>query len=99
MKTISWCSPSSKMDWPLQLDLNEVQVKLFASKNQHMMQLYCSRYLNNAYHFCRRSMGLCYAKPRFSELAKVLTNIAIEGARVILCTPDRATTGKHAYWR
>ena len=32
----------------LQVDLNEVQVELFASKEQHMMQLYCSRYLNNA---------------------------------------------------
>ena len=31
------------------VDLNEVQVELFASKEQHMMQLYCSRYLNNAY--------------------------------------------------
>ena len=26
----------------LQVDLNEVQVALFASKEQHMMQLYCS---------------------------------------------------------
>ena len=35
----------------LQVDLNEVQVELVASKEQHMMQLYCSRYLNNAYCF------------------------------------------------
>ena len=35
----------------LQVDLNEVQVEVFASKEQHMMQLYCSRYLNNAYCF------------------------------------------------
>ena len=35
----------------LQEDLNEVQVELFASKEQHMMQLYCSQYLNNAYRF------------------------------------------------
>ena len=32
----------------LQLDLNEIQVELFASKEQHLMQLYCSRNLNNA---------------------------------------------------
>ena len=45
-------------------------------------------------------MGLCYAIPPFSGLAKVLTKIALEGARVILCTPDWDTTGKHAYcWR
>ena len=35
----------------LQLDLNEIQVELFASKEQHVMQLYCSRNLNNAYRF------------------------------------------------
>ena len=35
----------------LQVDLNEIQVELFASKEQHMMQLYCSRYLDNAYCF------------------------------------------------
>ena len=35
----------------LQVDLNEVQVESFASKEQHMMQLYCSRYLNIAYRF------------------------------------------------
>ena len=57
----------------LQVDLNEVQVKLFASKEQHMMQLYCSQYLNNAYRFYLNSMGLCYANPRFSQLVKVLT--------------------------
>ena len=63
------------------------------------MQLYCSRHLNNAYIFYWRSMGLCYANPRLSQLAKVLTKIALEESRVILCTPDWGTTGQHAYWR
>ena len=53
------------------VDLNEVQVEMLASKEQHMMQLYCSRYLNNAYCFYWRSMGLCYANPPFSQLAKL----------------------------
>ena len=83
----------------LQVDLNEVQVESFASKEQHMRQLYCSRYLNNAYRFYGRSMELCYANPAFSKLAKVLTKIALEGVRVILCTPDWGTRGEQAYWR
>ena len=83
----------------LQVDLNEVQVEFFATKEQHVMQLYCSRYLNNAHRFYCRSMGLCYATPSFSQLSKVLTKIALEGARVIPCTPDWGTTGEHAYWR
>ena len=69
----------------LQVDLNEVQVNLL-SKEEHMMQLYCSRYPKNAYRFYWKSMGLCYANPPFSQLAKVLTKIALEGARVVLCT-------------
>ena len=83
----------------LQLDVNEIQVELFASKEQHLMQLYCSRNLNNAYRLHWKSMGLCYANPPFSQLAKVITKIALEGARVVLCTPDWGTTGEHAYWR
>ena len=34
-----------------------------------------------------------------SRLAKVLTKLALERARVILCTPDWGTTSEHAYWR
>ena len=83
----------------LQLDLNEIQVELFASKEQHLMQLYCSRNLNNAYCLYWKSMGLCYANPPFSQLAKVITKITLEGAKVVLCTLDWGTTGEHAYWR
>ena len=83
----------------LQVDLNEVQVKLIASKEQHMMQFYCSRYLNNAYRFYWRSKGLCYANPPFSQVTKVLTKNALQGGRVMLCTPDWCTTGEHAYRR
>ena len=83
----------------LQVDRNEVQVEQFASKEQHMMQLHCSRYLHNAYHFYRKLVGLCYANPPCSQLAKVLTKNAAEGARVVQVPPDWGTKGEHAYWR
>ena len=83
----------------LQVDLNEVQVEMFVSKEQHMMQLCCSRYLKNAYGFYWKSMGLCYATPALSHLAKVLTIFAVEGARLILCIPNWRTTGEIAHWR
>ena len=54
----------------VQVDLNEVQLELVASKEQHMMQLYCSSYLDNAYRFYWRWMGLCYAIRPFSQPAK-----------------------------
>ena len=44
-------------------------------------------------------MELCYANSPFSQLAKELIKIALEGARVVLCTPEWATAGKHAFLR
>ena len=44
-------------------------------------------------------MGLVYANPPFSLLAKVLTKIAYEGGRVVMCTPDWGCSCEHAYWR
>ena len=63
----------------LQVNLNEIQVELFASQQQHIMQLYCSKHLSNAFRFFWKAMGLAYANPPFSLLAKVLTKIAYEG--------------------
>ena len=63
------------------------------------MQLYCSKQLNNDFCFFWKAMGLAYANPPFSLLAKVLTKIAYEGRRVVICTPDWGCSGEHAYWR
>ena len=82
----------------LQVNLDEIQVELFASQQQHIMQLYCSKHLNNAFRFFWKAMGLAYANHPFSLLAKVLTKIAYEGGRVVMCTPDWSCSGEHAYW-
>ena len=52
------------------------------------MHLYCSRYLKNINRFYWRQMGLCYGNPSFSQLTTVVTINALEGARVVLCTPE-----------
>ena len=83
----------------LQVNLDEIQAELFASRQQHIMQLYCSKHLSNAFRFFSKAMGLAYANPLLSLLAKVLTKIAYEGERVVMCTPDLGCTGEHAYWR
>ena len=72
----------------LQVSLDEIQVELVASQQQHIMQLYCSKHLNIAFRFFGKAMGLAYANPPFSVLAKGLTKIAYEGGRVVMCTPD-----------
>ena len=83
----------------LQVDVKEVPVELFASKEQHMMQLDCSQYLNNTYRFYWKSMKLCCANLPFSQTSKVLTKRTLERARVVLCTPDWGITVEDAYWR
>ena len=83
----------------LQVNLDEIQVELFASQQQHIMQLYCSKQLKNAFRFFWKAMGLVYANPPFSLLAKVLTKIIYEGGGVVMCTPDWRCSGEHAYWR
>ena len=83
----------------LQVNLDEIQVELFASQQQHIMQLYCSKQLNIAFRFFWKAMGLAYANPPFSLLVKVLTKIAYEGGRVVMCTSDWGCSGEHAYWR
>ena len=83
----------------LQVSLDEIKVELFASQQQHIMQLYCLKHCNTAFRFFWKAMGLAYANPPFSLLAKVLTKIAYEGGRVVLCTPDWGCSGEHAYWR
>ena len=40
---------------------------------------------------------LCFANPAISQLAKVLTKIALEGARVVLFTPKKDSPETHAY--
>ena len=47
----------------LQVELNDVQVESFTSKEEHMMQLYCSRYVNNAYPLYWRLIGCAMLTP------------------------------------
>ena len=42
----------------LQVDLHEIQVELFSSQRQHIMQLYCSKHLNNAFRFLWKAMAV-----------------------------------------
>ena len=74
-------------------------MELFATQQQHIMQLYCSKHMIDAFRFFWKAMGLGYANPPFSLLAKVATKIAYEGGRVVMCTPDWGCSGEHVHWR
>ena len=79
--------------------MDEIQFEFFASQHHHIMRLYCSKHLNNAFLFFWMIMSLAYANPPFSLLAKVPTKIAYEGGRVVMCTPDWGCSVRHAYGR
>ena len=77
----------------------DVGVELFASDKQHVLDLYCSKGKNRSYKFYRPSFGMAYRNPRFSELGKVLTKVALEHSCMVLCSPDWGAHGGIQYWK
>ena len=45
------------------------------------------------------SFGIAYGNPRFNEIGKVLTKVALERSRMVLCSPDWGAHGGNEYWR
>ena len=74
-------------------------VELCARDKQHVLDLYCSKGKNCCHKFYRPSFGMAYGNPRFSELGKVLTKVALERSRMVLCSPDWGAHGGNEYWR
>ena len=62
----------------------DLKGELFASDKQHVLDLYCSKGENCCYKFYWSSFGIAYGNPRFSELGKVLTKVALERSRMVL---------------
>ena len=73
-----------------QEDLN---VELFASDKQHVLDLYCSKGKNCCYKFYWPSFGMADGNQRFSELGNVLTKVALEPSCMVLCSPDWGAHG------
>ena len=42
---------------------------------------------------------MAYGNPRFSELGKVLTKVALEPSGMVLCSPDWGAHRGNEYWR
>ena len=74
-------------------------VELFASDKQHVLDLYCSKGKSGCYKLYWPSFGMAYVNPRFSELGRVLTKVALERSRIVLCSPDWGAHGGNEYWR
>ena len=74
-------------------------VEIFASDMQYVLDLYCSKGKNCCYKIYWPSFGMAYGNPRFSELGKVPTKVALERSRMVLCSPDWGAQGGNEYWR
>ena len=74
-------------------------VELFASDKQNVLDLYCSKGKNCSYKSYWPSFGMAYAIPEFSELGRVLTKVALERSRMVLCSPAWGAHGGNEYWR
>ena len=77
----------------------DLNVEFFASDKQHVLDLYCSKGQNCCYKVHWPSFGMAYGNPRFSELAKVLTKVALERSRMVPCSPDLGAHGRNEYRR
>ena len=77
----------------------DLSVELFASDKQHVLDLYCSRGENCCYKCYWPSFRMAYGNPRFSELGKVSTKVALERSRMVLCSPDWGAPGGNDYWQ
>ena len=42
---------------------------------------------------------MTYGNPRFSELGKILTKVALKSSRMVLCSPDSGAHGGNEYTR
>ena len=78
-------------------------IELFASKQNAESQFYCNRQEKSAflYHsgWLQRWKQL-YANPRFSQLLRVLVNVAIDRARLVLVVPEgEKWESKGAKWK
>ena len=76
----------------------DLNVKLFASDKEHVLDLYCSKGKKCCYKFYCPSFGMANGNPRFSELGKVLTRLALERSRMVQCPPGWGTHGGNEYW-
>ena len=77
----------------------DLNVELCASNKQHVLDLYCSKGKNCCYKFYWPCFRMAYGNPRFSELGKVLTKVALERSRMVLCFPDWGAHVGNEYWR
>ena len=86
-----------KKEW--RYSREDLNVELFITDKQQVLDLYCSKGQNCCYDFHWPSFEMAYRNSTFSELGNVLTNVAMERSRMVLCSPDWGAHALNEYWR
>ena len=81
----------------LELSCNP-EVDLYANKVNAVEGLYCTM-RNSCYHYSWGFMGTVWANPPWSHLHKCLANVVLDGAKVVLVTPDWGPVSESRRWR
>ena len=79
----------------LEYSREDLNVELFVSDKQHVLDPCCSKGQNCCYKFYWPSFRMASGNPRFGELGKVLTKVPLEHSRMVLCSPDSGTHGEN----
>ena len=77
----------------------DLNVELFASDKQHVLDLYFSKGPNCIYKIYWPSFRMVCGNPSFSGMGKVLTKVALERFRMVPRSPDWRAHGGNEYWR
>ena len=77
--------------------MEDLNVESFVSDEQHALDLYCRKGGNCCYNFYWPPFRRAYGNPRFSELGRVLTRVALERSCMVLCSFYWGTHGGFEY--
>ena len=82
------------------IDLGDVRptVDLYADPKKYTEPLYCTP-LKSCYAYNWHDFQLCWAKPPWSHLEKMVTKAVLDRAQVVVICPDCGQTGEAAAWR
>ena len=73
-------------------------VDLYAKLRNNTEALYCTP-LNSCYGYHRSGLGLCWVRPPWPGILKMLTKAALDRAKMVVMAPDLGQTGEGAKWQ
>ena len=77
----------------------DLNVGLFASDKQHVLDIYCCKGRSCCYKFYSPSFRMAYGNSRFGVMRKVLTRVTLERSHMVLCSLNWGAHAGNDYLR